>query len=86
MLARLHKPDPNLPADKQDKRAVVDGEPEDWAAWLAGPVDGAQLLIRPRPADFSIRPTRSGPTLFSSNWARTKTRFSKSCWRRSDLT
>lgn len=27
MLRRLHKPDPKLPADQQDKRAVVHIEP-----------------------------------------------------------
>ncbi|WP_343636837.1 hypothetical protein [Roseateles sp.] len=42
-------PDPKLPADK---RAVVHVEPEDWAAWLTGPVEGAMALIRPQPADF----------------------------------
>jgi len=52
LLARLHKPDPKLPADKQDKRAVVHVEPEQWAAWLTGPVDGAMVLIRPQPAEF----------------------------------
>ncbi|WP_431104360.1 SOS response-associated peptidase [Roseateles noduli] len=53
LLARLHKPDPKLPADKQDKRAVVHVEPEDWAAWLTGPADDARSLIRlPTPEFF----------------------------------
>jgi len=52
MLARLHKPDPKLPPDAQDKRAVVHVEPEDWATWLTGKVDDARALIRPQPVDF----------------------------------
>lgn len=34
LLRRLHKPDPTLPDDAQDKRAVVHVEPPDWGAWL----------------------------------------------------
>ena len=51
MLARLHKPDPKLPADKQDKRAVVHVEPEHWATWLAGTGDEARALIQPAPVE-----------------------------------
>jgi putative SOS response-associated peptidase YedK len=49
LLARLHKPDPKLPPDAQDKRAVIEVEPEHWAIWLAGAVDEARALIRPAP-------------------------------------
>ncbi|MEO7246389.1 MAG: SOS response-associated peptidase family protein, partial [Rubrivivax sp.] len=31
LLGRLHKPDPRLPADAQDKRSVLPLEPADWA-------------------------------------------------------
>ena len=36
MLKRLHKPDPKLPADAQDKRAVLHLEPQHWDIWLNG--------------------------------------------------
>lgn len=51
LLGRLHKPDPALPPDAQDKRSVVAVEPGDWAAWLRGGVDEAAALLRPPPAD-----------------------------------
>jgi putative SOS response-associated peptidase YedK len=51
LLGRLHKPDPNLPPDAQDKRAVAHLEPEDWEAWLFGSEAEALALVRPSPAD-----------------------------------
>ena len=48
MLARLHKPDPTLPADKQDKRALIHIEPEHWPTWLTGTADEVRALIRPQ--------------------------------------
>jgi putative SOS response-associated peptidase YedK len=47
LLGRLHKPDPNLPQDAQDKRSVVALEPADWATWLEGSQAQARALIRP---------------------------------------
>lgn len=52
LLARLHKPDPKLPADQQDKRAVVHIEPEDWGAWLTGTEADARAMLRTQPAEF----------------------------------
>lgn len=49
LLALMHKPDPDLPPDAQDKRTVVPVEPADWAAWLQGPVSAAEALIRVPP-------------------------------------
>lgn len=49
LLRRLHKPDPDLPADKQDKRSLVHVEPESWGAWLRGNVAEARELIAPPP-------------------------------------
>ena len=46
LLSLMHKPDPKLPDDKQDKRAVVPIEPEDWALWLDGSVADAEALIQ----------------------------------------
>ncbi|MFX1682625.1 SOS response-associated peptidase family protein [Mitsuaria sp. CC2] len=55
LLGRLHKPDPKLPPDQQDKRAVVHLEPAAWSIWLSGSVDQARDLIHPAPAEFFDR-------------------------------
>lgn len=52
LLGRLHKPDPALPPQAQDKRAVIHIEPQAWAAWLTGTVAQAQDLLRPQAAEF----------------------------------
>ena len=46
LLGLMHKPDPKLPPDRQDKRAVVPIEQEDWEQWLSGSQDEANRLIR----------------------------------------
>jgi putative SOS response-associated peptidase YedK len=46
LLARMHKPDPKLPADQQDKRTAVPLEPADWEQWLNGTVKGPDELRR----------------------------------------
>jgi putative SOS response-associated peptidase YedK len=51
LLGRLHKPDPNLPADAQDKRAVVHVTPNYWDQWLHGTVADALALVVPSPID-----------------------------------
>ena len=50
LLGRLHKPDPHLPADAQDKRAVVHIAPERWLDWLSGDQATALGLIKPEAA------------------------------------
>ena len=45
----MHKPDPHLPDDQQDKRSVVVIEPADFDAWLSGSMDEAKALIRLAP-------------------------------------
>ncbi len=50
LLSRLHKPDPTLPADAQDKRAAIPIAAEDWDAWLRAPVTEARELVRLPPA------------------------------------
>jgi putative SOS response-associated peptidase YedK len=45
LLKLMHKPDPKLPADQQDKRSVVPIEPGAWDAWLRAPVEEAEKLI-----------------------------------------
>ena len=46
LLSLMHKPDPKLAPDQQDKRAVVPIERADWDAWLNGSVSQAEALIR----------------------------------------
>lgn len=45
LLAQMHRPDPKLPADAQDKRAVVPVEMRDWDQWLHGTTEQAEALI-----------------------------------------
>lgn len=59
LLGRLHKPDPALPDDAQDKRAVVHLAEGDWDAWLHGSAEQARALVRPAPvAAFDLSVTR----------------------------
>ena len=51
MLARLHKPDPKLPADQQDKRSLVHVAPGNWEQWLHGSEDWARALLVPARAE-----------------------------------
>lgn len=46
ILALMHKPDPKLPADRQDKRTVVPIWEQDQDPWLHGTVGQARSLIR----------------------------------------
>ena len=46
IMSRMHKPDPKLPADQQDKRSVVPLPPQAWDDWLAGTVQQAQALFK----------------------------------------
>lgn len=51
LLGRLHKPDPQAPADAQDKRAVAHLDPADWGTWLGGTEAEARALVQPPPAE-----------------------------------
>ena len=57
LLGLMHKPDPKLPADKQDKRAVVPIEQKDWDLWLQGATREAEELIQVPPVELF----RAGP-------------------------
>jgi len=48
LLGRLHKPDPKLPADQQDKRGLVLLEPEELEPWLYGDGSEAWRIIHSR--------------------------------------
>jgi hypothetical protein len=51
LMSRMHKPDPKLGPDAQDKRSVVPIEAEDVDAWLHGTQEQAQALVRLTPAE-----------------------------------
>lgn len=60
LMSRMHKPDPQLPADRQDKRSVVPIEAEDVDTWLFGTPRDAAALVRLAPAErFDARPAAS---------------------------
>jgi hypothetical protein len=50
LLNRMHKPDPALPPDAQDKRSVVSLERGDWEQWLHGSTEEAMALVKLPPA------------------------------------
>ncbi|MBF5006818.1 SOS response-associated peptidase [Diaphorobacter caeni] len=51
LMRRMHKPDPKLAADQQDKRSVIPIEQGDVDLWLAGTVEEAKQLLRLAPVD-----------------------------------
>lgn len=58
IMSRMHKPDPKLPPDRQDKRSVVAIERGDSEQWLAGTIEEAVALIKLTRADtFDACPT-----------------------------
>lgn len=60
LLRRMHKPDPNLPTDKQDKRCPVPLEQASWEQWMLGTPEQAESLIRlPGVELFTAAPTNT---------------------------
>lgn len=55
LMSRMHKPDPKLPLDKQDKRSVIAIEAEDVDQWLNGSVEEASRLLWPPAIDLFAR-------------------------------
>lgn len=51
LMRRMHKPDPKLPPDQQDKRSVIPIDPADVDQWLAGTVEEASALLRLAPVE-----------------------------------
>lgn len=45
LMSRMHKPDPKLPTDRQEKRSVIPIEMQDVDQWLAGTVKEAEQLF-----------------------------------------
>ncbi|MBK6863951.1 MAG: SOS response-associated peptidase family protein [Ideonella sp.] len=59
LFRRMHKPDPKLAPDAQDKRGVVAIEFDDVDAWLFGTPEQAASLVRLTPAQaFDAGPLR----------------------------
>ena len=57
IMARMHKPDPKLRPDRQDKRSVAAIEQADIEQWLQGSVDeAAALLLAPAPDIIDCEP------------------------------
>lgn len=46
LMSRMHKPDPALPPDRQDKRSVIAIELADTERWLSGSLDDAIALAQ----------------------------------------
>lgn len=58
LMNRMHKPDPKLPGDQQDKRSVIPIDMADVDQWLAGTVKEASALLLLAPIDvFDAGPT-----------------------------
>ena len=52
IMSRMHKPDPKLPPDQQDKRSVVAIEAVDVEQWLQGGIEDARALLSPPAVDL----------------------------------
>lgn len=66
LMSRMHKPDPALPPDRQDKRSVVPIEAGDVEQWLCGTQGDAQALLKLADAElFDAEPVAASaqPTL-----------------------
>ena len=61
-MRRMHKPDPKLGPDEQDKRMVVVLHDDAQEVWLRGSVDEAEQVVGQWPAEkFSAGPLIEGP-------------------------
>lgn len=61
LMSRMHKPDPKLGPDQQDKRSVVAISPADQDAWLRGSQEQALALLRLTPAEEYDASAEDGP-------------------------
>jgi len=52
LMRRMHKPDPKLGLDQQDKRSVVAIEPADVDRWLYAPIEEASKLAKLSPVEL----------------------------------
>ena len=51
LMRRMHKPDPKLGPDQQDKRSLVLLEPQHFDQWLAGTMQEARALMKLTPVE-----------------------------------
>ena len=51
LMSRMHKPDPKLAPDKQDKRSVIPIELGDVDQWLEGSIQDARALLKLAPVE-----------------------------------
>ena len=67
LMSRMHKPDPALPPDRQDKRSVVVLRAQDEAAWLHGSPAEAAAVVGLAPVEVfdaaPVEPTGGTPDL-----------------------
>ena len=57
LMSRMHKPDPTLPPDQQDKRSVIAIEPANLEQWLWGtPAEARELFCPPAMAVIEAGP------------------------------
>ena len=52
LFGRMHKPDPRLSLEAQDKRMVVVVDDHNWDAWLDGPPELARTLVSRAPTSL----------------------------------
>ncbi|MDT8998331.1 SOS response-associated peptidase family protein [Paucibacter sp. APW11] len=68
LLSRLHKPDPELPPDGQDKRSLIHLEPAEWEQWLHGSESEARQLVKPSPVEiFDLADAKRTDELLAPN-------------------
>lgn len=59
LMRRMHKPDPKLGPDEQDKRSVIPIESQDFERWLMGTLGEAQECLKLAPVEmFEAGPAR----------------------------
>lgn len=52
LMNRMHKPDPKLPPDQQDKRSVIPLEAHDFDRWLTCTVEEAKEMLKVPPIEL----------------------------------
>jgi putative SOS response-associated peptidase YedK len=73
LLGRLHRPDPDLPPEAQDKRSLVPLAPSQWDSWLRGSeADARALLTAPPAAWFDDADARRTDALLAAARAPTR--------------
>ncbi len=67
LMRRMHKPDPKLGPDEQDKRSVVPLRPADWDIWLHAPQAEVAALIRLAPAEDFLATPEAPPAALAAD-------------------